>query len=1176
MEGFSSSFNYPTLSLNNLTKKTLFKTHKTHLQSSPISPFYTINSPLLNPKNPRIIARFNRPTKRRNSLRKKLTGDSNNSQVNPKNPNLIDPIHPFVDNQAHELNVDGVNLEINGGKVGNFENGSKKLGDSVLWSKFENWVDLYKKDIDFWGIGSNPIFIVFQDSSNGKVDKVFVDENEILRRNGVDPLYFKDVCELEEFNEVNSKISHARFLAKELESGKNVINGNSSVAKFVVSSEGLGFISRIRSISVPKNVVIKVSKIGIAVVCGVFFVWTVKTLLGFGGKEAELTSFEKEMLRRKMKARLEKEKKENAEKGSVEIVDDVSESADFVTKRPQFDKEVVLDGIRKAKGLSSDLAVVDIGGSSTKTDFRIKEIQKMARRAREIEKGECSASEGNDVGKENLIELKNKSSEVVDSVEFDDLEKQSSSAPPAMDKYVVEEHVEGRIINGISKTKFAESDETSKGDCRFPNDGSSEGIENVEFRRDSSETTTIDKKSRIRDEIDRRDSSDTPDLTVRDLSDVSSRKMNPSMKKPVRRMPKIIRSVKEAREYLSLKNDKKAEVGDVSVVASPADAGTVSYVSQRLGKDDKVIESSDVAVNVAGYESVEDVKIDINIESSDAAVNIAEYESVEDMKTDINMLNKEVQMDIMPLSNIGMDKDFSVDIERISERARDVDEMLEHSNGEAATNDASLCVNDGLSSSSWLDKVVDVAPKPTNSSEKSDHVPDKVSSYDVSDLNVLDTYDGSAYSVNLLERSDPSNVKGLNGTLKPTTSTDMPFEDGPAENVFVGTDDETNFNKNSLENKLPSDDTYLGSDSNRGNTEGKLVADKESWLEKNFHEMDPIIDKIRSGFRDSYMVAREKVKQDVGTTLDFKDLTSLNNDMELEWMKDDKLREIVFKVRDNELAGRDPFHSMDLDDKTAFFKGLESIVEKENQNLANLHLWLHSNIENLDYGADGISIYDPPAKFVPRWKGPPIDEIPDFLTNNGDHQKGSYLQKCNQSTEHNDSATSQETSITKPIPEKKVAKFPKTVIEGSDGSIKPGKKSGKEYWQHTKKWSHGFLESYNAESDPEVKATMKDIGKDLDRWITEKEIKEAADLMEKIPERGKAFIEKKMKKLKREMELFGPQAVVSKYHEYADDKEEDYLWWLDVPHVLVRSFIDVASLLRNTSILDRSGWKSCF
>jgi hypothetical protein len=133
----------------------------------------------------------------------------------------------------------------------------------------------------------------------------------------------------------------------------------------------------------------------------------------------------------------------------------------------------------------------------------------------------------------------------------------------------------------------------------------------------------------------------------------------------------------------------------------------------------------------------------------------------------------------------------------------------------------------------------------------------------------------------------------------------------------------------------------------------------------------------------------------------------------------------------------------------------------------------------------------------------------------------------------------------------KKLKNPKTVVEGSDGSVKAGKKSGKEYWQHTKKWSQEFLDCYNAETDPEVKSIMKDMGKDLDRWITEKEIKEAANVMNRLPNKNKSFVEKKLNKLKREMELFGPQAVVSKYREYSDDKEEDYLWWLDLPYVLV-------------------------
>ncbi|KAH9620820.1 hypothetical protein KSS87_015127 [Heliosperma pusillum] len=1141
MEVLSSSFFSSTPSLNTLSKKTRLKLHKTHLKCFP-----TTNFSLLNPKKSHITARFGGPTKRRNSLRKKLTGGNNDTQVIPKDPNFIDPVHHFVDNQVNhvpEVDLGGVSLEIDSGKVENFENDCKMSGDSALLDKLEGWVELYKKDIEFWGIGSNPIFVVLQDSSSGKVDKVLVDQDEILRRNGVDPLYFRKVGDLEEFNEVKGKISHARLLAREVESGKDVISRNSSVARFVVSGggggEGLGLVSRIRSMSVPKNVVIKVSRIGIGVVCGVLFVWMVKKVLGLGGKGGEASRREEEMLRRKMKARAEKEK---MVKGSVEIVEEVSGLPDVVAKRPQFDKEVVLDGIRKAKGLSSDLTLVNDGGASTEKDFRVKEIQMMARRAREIESGERSVTEGNDSDVENLIKLKDMTPDTMDSDKLDDLESQSSIALPAMEKSSSEEIVEGlrenvteaRAVNGISETKLSESQESTSGDCKSPCEVDSEVVENVELFKDSSERTTIDKKSQTGD-IRFHDSSIVSEQPKSDMSDVSSSRVIPPIKTPVRRMPKIIRSVEEAREYLSLKSENGG-VGDVS-----------TYVNQRLGKEEKAVKSSDVD----------------RILDSDPTVNVCEYEEDKEMENDAIRSHEEPRVVSTPLKSLESGEISTVDIDLSLERVRDVDELLKPSNSceipEALSDgnvslDGNPDVNGDLSSSAWLDKVDDRTPRPTDSSEISNFVPDQISSYDVRNSGVSSADGESAphYS-NLHEREHLLNergltdLNGLNGTPNLDSSSMKPEE---TELISTEINDQGNFSNNHVESKLPSPDTYLDSESSKEDRVGSFSPGKESWLEKNFHEMDPIANKIRAGFRDSYMVARDKVKEDVGPTLDFMDLSSLNDNTELEWMKDEKLREIVFKVRDNELAGRDPFHLMDLDDKAAFFEGLESKVEKENQKLATLHQWLHSNIENIDYGADGISIYDSPEKVIPKWKGPPIDDIPEFLNSEDRQQETSSLQKGTQSTEHNYTGTSQEVSITKPRPEKKVVKSPKTVIEASDGSIKPGKKHGKEYWQHTKKWSRGFVESYNAESDPDVKSTIKDIGKDLDRWITEKEVQEAADLMDKLPQRGKDFIEKKMNKLKREMELFGPQAVVSKYHEYADDKEEDYLWWLDLPHVL--------------------------
>lgn len=78
--------------------------------------------------------------------------------------------------------------------------------------------------------------------------------------------------------------------------------------KFVVIGENLGFMSKIRSIFVLFNLLSKVSRVGIVMVCGFFFVWVIKKLFILGGNEIETTRFEKEMLRRKIKLRMKKEK----------------------------------------------------------------------------------------------------------------------------------------------------------------------------------------------------------------------------------------------------------------------------------------------------------------------------------------------------------------------------------------------------------------------------------------------------------------------------------------------------------------------------------------------------------------------------------------------------------------------------------------------------------------------------------------------------------------------------------------------------------------------------------------------------------------------------------------------------------------------------------------------------
>ncbi|KHN06315.1 hypothetical protein glysoja_021153 [Glycine soja] len=232
-------------------------------------------------------AHSGRPSNRRNSLSKKLLRDRK------VNPNQI-PNDPFSvsgngveESGVGDQGVDNV-VEVEKPK-------SKLLRDSVLWNKLENWADQYKRDVEYWGVGSGPIFTVYEDSIGG-VKRVVVDEDQILKR---------------------SKVN----MAREMESGNNVIVRNSSVAKFMVEGkEEGGFVKAVQGFVAKPRLLPWLSGLGRKVLYVLVVVWMVKKLFvafGEGDKEVEYTAMEKEMMRRKMKAREEKEK---LAKGTVEVV----------------------------------------------------------------------------------------------------------------------------------------------------------------------------------------------------------------------------------------------------------------------------------------------------------------------------------------------------------------------------------------------------------------------------------------------------------------------------------------------------------------------------------------------------------------------------------------------------------------------------------------------------------------------------------------------------------------------------------------------------------------------------------------------------------------------------------------------------------------------------------------
>ena len=201
-----------------------------------------------------------------------------------------------------------------------------------------------------------------------------------------------------------------------------------------------------------------------------------------------------------------------------------------------------------------------------------------------------------------------------------------------------------------------------------------------------------------------------------------------------------------------------------------------------------------------------------------------------------------------------------------------------------------------------------------------------------------------------VEHSKSDALNGLSDS-KPATN---PSEDSDQKNKEFGTTKD-DYLKPGIRNHQKSG-TTLDSEVNGISTETRASGKTENWLEKNFHEVEPIVKQIRAGFRNNYMAAKERVNQTLDIPTEMESLGGVEDDGELDWMQDDHLRDIVFRVRENELSGRDPFYLMNDEDKDTFFRGLEKKVEKENKKLSDIHEWLHSNIENLDYGAGKLPV----------------------------------------------------------------------------------------------------------------------------------------------------------------------------------------------------------------------------
>ncbi|KAF9616393.1 hypothetical protein IFM89_029647 [Coptis chinensis] len=546
--------------------------------------------PFPSARNFQISAHFRRHSKRRNSLRKKLS-DEQKVSSDTDTTNLQYPFHITDESYLNNSSIDSVE--------------KSKL---VMWSKLESWVDQYKKEVEFWGVGSSPIFTVFQDIQ-GNVKNVVINEDEILRRNRVEPSFYNKRNELGE--EVKSTISYAKRLGKEIEIGGYKFPSNSSIAKVVVSGRESGFVDGVRSFVVRPEMYTKLPRIGIGIVCSFFVFWFVKEILFVKNSVVELTREEKEMLRRKMKLRMEKEKLES---GSVEVLPVVVNRVMESTVRPQLDKQELMNSFSKAKTPGEELMLPHssscVDHETRRFSKKLQEIKEMARHAREIERKSREEHEIVDEDVSTDLEDSEIHSHVSDLSDGDSVKSMDVNATRERPSVEYSPTIENGSIPGRTSIKASENNNFQVPDLDSSAEGSGNGVQSqrdgirsepsslrsivTEEENQSSENLTIEpqsvdvqpllegtflhplenSKSKIPAPASTVEGSENGMNTQWDLNNRESNTLQSmgrsqeipstdlpdgetygSNKQPIKVKPKIMLTVKEAREYLSQKRE---------------------------------------------------------------------------------------------------------------------------------------------------------------------------------------------------------------------------------------------------------------------------------------------------------------------------------------------------------------------------------------------------------------------------------------------------------------------------------------------------------------------------------------------------------------------------------------------------------------------------------------------
>lgn len=311
------------------------------------------------------------------------------------------------------------------------------------------------------------------------------------------------------------------------------------------------------------------------------------------------------------------------------------------------------------------------------------------------------------------------------------------------------------------------------------------------------------------------------------------------------------------------------------------------------------------------------------------------------------------------------------------------------------------------------------------------------------------------------------------------------------------------------------------------------------------------------------------------------ELAKAEAEEEPDWMENEALREVVFKVRENEEAGREPFFGLDSDKEKLFMEGIFKRIKKEGDRTTKR---MKDRRENVDYGLHGIG-GDPLEEHLPHQKDPnevarspmldkAIEDKQKVVRDNmGIQQSRSssslanleYISSSSPSFfDHSDAKVSKE-EVQPQKPKKILSRNSKKILSRNlkkkfssssgntvvVGSGQPLRKE--ESFQNTKRWGKELQKRYDSERDPEMRALLKEIGSELDSWVTEKEVEDAWNLSQQLEQGQEEPVHQHyksvQKKIQEQKQRFGLEAVLDKYKEYQPEPE-DQLWWLDLRSVL--------------------------